>query len=198
MAARGKRRRALGPSPSLTAPSATRCARTHSASTPRSRAASSVLSKPRLIGRSCSRRTSTTRRAMRSASTLSGAWSTTGHQEVSPHVLLNLTYMKYSADHDESRAGETASLVVRRAPALRETTEGLARPRLRRRAEQGPPWRQPRRPLDGQRASYSAAARAAAQLPKVSETTLADGQSPSLNRRSASPARRSAWVWDQS
>jgi hypothetical protein len=48
------------------------------------------------------------------------------------------------------------------------------------------------------RAASPTALRAANQLPHTAVTTLADGQLPSLKRRSASPPRRRACVRDQS
>lgn len=47
-------------------------------------------------------------------------------------------------------------------------------------------------------AASPTALRAANQLPHTAVTTLADGQLPSLKRRSASPPRRRACVRDQS
>jgi hypothetical protein len=47
-------------------------------------------------------------------------------------------------------------------------------------------------------ATSPTALRAANQLPHTAVTTLADGQLPSLKRRSASPPRRRACVRDQS
>ena len=199
MASRGKRRCAFGPSPSLTAPSATRLARTHSASTPRRRATSSVFSRPRVNGRSSSRRASTTRRAIRSASALSGAGSTTGHQGVFAPCAAQCHVNQVQRGPRRIPCAEAARLTAqRRTERTRETTEMLASLRLPRPAEHHPGWRRRHGPLGGRQRYWSATARAAGQLPKVLVTTLADGQSPSVSRSSASPPRRSACARDQS
>ena len=108
-------------------------------------------------------------------------------------MRLNVTYIKYSADRDESPAAEATRLPAqKRTERTRETTEVLASLGLRDKPNTIRDGVDFTVPSAASERYWSATARAAAQLPNVSVTTLADGQSPSVSRSSASPPRRSS------